>query len=105
MTARRPTRWYIVGEKVLSEVRDNAPDDVKEIFANITRSLEQGPYPGNNMLHAVETRGFAYPNSFITWHDDVMVLYQVMRDQPVVSLIGVLWPRARRSSTPAPDNA
>ena len=45
MTARRPTRWYIVGEKVLSEVRDNAPDDVKEIFANITRSLEQGPYP------------------------------------------------------------
>ena len=47
------------------------PSRSSKNFVNILRTLELGPYPGEHMLHCVEARGFAYPNTYITWHDDL----------------------------------
>ena len=93
----RPTQYFIVGQKVIDEVNEMAPTSVEQTFVDILRALERGPYPGDNMLHCVEARGFSYPNTYITWHDDLLVLYQVMVDQPVISLVGVTWTPPRRS--------
>ena len=91
MSSNQPRHWLVVGDKVLDDVRTKAPPEVQKKFVDLLSALEHGPYPGNNLLHATEAKGFGYPNSFVAWFDDVMILYQVMRDQPVVSLIGVLW--------------
>ena len=88
-----PSRWLIVGQKVIDEVAGKAPERVKTCFVEMLRALEGGPYPGNHILHCTEAKGLGYPNAFITWYEDVMILYQVMRDQPVVSLVGVMWTR------------
>lgn len=88
----RPSRYLIVGQKVLEEVRDKASEPVRETVAKIVRALETGPYPDdNNLLRIFEPRGISHRNSFIVMHDDVFILYQVMLDQPVIFLIGIDW--------------
>lgn len=87
----RPSKYWVVGQKVLDEVRDRAPVSVKETVVGILRILEVGPYPGDSILRVIEPRGIPHRNAFIVEHDGVYILYQVMLDQPAIYLIGIDW--------------
>jgi hypothetical protein len=89
--ARAPSRYLIVGQKVLNEVKARAPDDVKRSFAKLLEALEAGPYPGNHMLHATPAKGYSQKHLYVAWYDNVEIMYLVMQDQPVVSLVEVHW--------------
>lgn len=89
--ARRPSSWLIYGKRVIDEVAAKAPQHVKEQLVGLLEALAHGPYPHDNMLHCVPAKGFGYPNCFIAFTDEVRVMYIVMKDQPVVSLVGVRW--------------
>lgn len=89
--AGQPSKWLIVGQKVLDEVRDKAPPDVKKAFAALVAGLASGPYPGVNMRRAAAAPGLNQNHLYVAWHENVEVMYLVMQDQPVVSLVGVHW--------------
>lgn len=96
--SRAPSKWKVVGQKVLDEVRDKAPEEVKRAFANIVTQLTAGPYPGVTMPHATPAPGIAQNHLYVAWEGDVEVMYLVMQDQPVVSLVAVHWPRPAEPS-------
>jgi hypothetical protein len=85
----RPQRFLIVGPKVLRRLV-TAPDEVKMTFFQLMQELEVGPYPDQH-LNVAEARGTDRNHLYVAWKDRVNVMYFVMQDQPVISLVGVHW--------------
>lgn len=89
---QNPPRYFIVGRPVLENVRDNAPEPVRRIVAELVDILGRGPYPGSPLLHATSARGFP-SDHYIAAYDNVMLLYAVRETAPVrlVLLVDVFW--------------
>ncbi len=85
----RPSRFLIVGPKVLERMSD-APERIKRSFHELIGELALGPYPDQHP-RAAEARGVNRKHLYVAWKDDVELMYLVMQDQPVISLVGVHW--------------
>lgn len=86
----KPSHFYIAGKKVLDQVRDQAPDDVKRSFAELMAALEPDPYPQPGRNYVAEMR-VGIKHLYVAWTDLVHVSYRVAQDQPVILLVGVHW--------------
>lgn len=87
----RPSEYWIVGPKVLEQIKEQAPDHVREGLLALLLELRLDPYPGPDRSYVSEMKGTDRKHMYVAWCDDARVWYQVMQDQPVIALIGVHW--------------
>lgn len=85
--------WEVVGERIYDMVDRDAPEDVWDEFYSTLETLSQdGPYPEDQPGMGVLTyQEPSRPNCFTIPFDHGLLLYQVMRDFPVIKLVDAFW--------------
>lgn len=83
--------YPVVGQKVLDQVRDEAPRHIQEAFRALLDELMNDPYPRVGRFNVSEIKGTQYRHLYVAWSDEVRIAYRVTQDQRVIFLVGVHW--------------
>jgi hypothetical protein len=89
--------FQLTGIKVLEYVERFAEDDVLEAFYNVLERVLQAPYPGDDpLIRVMPLKESTMPNCFTVPFDPGsdgggLIVYQVMKDFPVVRLLDAVW--------------
>jgi hypothetical protein len=85
--------WQIVGSRVYDLIDRDAPDDVwYEFYLTAETLAQEGPYPDDLPgMGVLVYQDPTKPNSFTIPFDHGLLVYQVMKDQPVVKLLDAFW--------------
>ena len=83
--------YPVVGQKVLDQVRDQAPGRVQEALRTLLNELMTDPYPREGRHNVSEVKGTHHRHLYVAWSDEVRVAYRVTQDQRVIYLVAVHW--------------
>ena len=87
----RPTQYWVVGQKVLDKIKNEAPPDVQVALRDLLLELRTDPYPRPGRYNVSEVKGTQLKHLYVAWCDEARVSYRVAQDQPAILLLGVHW--------------
>ena len=86
----RPRRYQVAVRSSIEARLETAPFWVRRAFYELVNELADGPYPSDHPAVS-PAKGSGKKHLYVAWSDAMEIIYWVMQDQPLISVVGVHW--------------